>query len=111
MAPARGVALRWLSCGRHVARGDGAEVAGEVSRLDRYSLRAENPSLIGTAMHGAVRMAVWSRRATPRDQIVLLFCCSKNFLFNIRCVQISTRMNHIFLRCSLKRLLRIHCND
>jgi hypothetical protein len=29
------------------------------SRLDRSSLRAESPRLIGTALYGAVRRVVW----------------------------------------------------
>lgn len=40
--------------GNHRTRSSGHE-----SRLDRSSLRAESPSLIGTALYGAVRRVVW----------------------------------------------------
>jgi hypothetical protein len=39
------------------ARMDGAQRSQ--SRMDRSSLRAKSPSLIGTALYGAVRRAVW----------------------------------------------------
>ena len=33
------------------------------SHLDRFALRAKSPSLIGTALYGAVRRVVWDRGA------------------------------------------------